>query len=290
MNVVTRVPARSSIASCAGVAAIALSSMASVYASALVSDTTTATNTSAQHPASFADGLLPAANAHRIPAITAVLETRFKPTQNVHEQLRVQLSESGFRFEDVLDGVGMVANYGSDDLSVNAWLMDPVREVVHKIPLNVVEDAPVLPSVEVRLPHYIDSTPCVGGAGHHVDDKWFKNRMVQVWHCTPVRIPETIPAAESTDNNHSALFKSKQFLAAQRSLEAEWPVEQYYDDALNMVVYSINSTGFESELMHIRKKDLHGQTFTPPESYRNVSIEEYLSWELPVVELKDYEF
>ena len=322
MNVIKVKFPRSVVVQCVSITALAISSLGAAQAGTVTSGTTiagqvpansivySATNGAADEATNVVGTNVSGADEHRIPSIVAVIETRFKPTRNVYERLRVQLSESGFSFEDTLDGVGMVVDFKN----IKAWFVDPVREVVHSIPITPVKDAPMLPVAQVRLPHYIDSTPCVGGGGQHVEDKVFKDRKVQVWRCTPMAERVAIPkfeadldsdpgsdsdsdpgpgpdlnAEQNPPTSHDVdLFESAEFLAAQKSLKAEWPVEQFYDSELNLVVYSRNSAGFESELMYVRKQDPEKQIYLPPDDYKKVSIEEYLSWETPVVKLEAY--
>ena len=170
----------------------------------------------------------------------------------------VVVSEQGYRVrsEGAVPGQSLVANM----VTGNIWFVDQFRSMVHEVPLKRVEGAPKFPLPMVRLPGFIDSVPCFGQEGALAGDVLFQEKKLQRWTCT---------VADTSEVND------------------ELPVEQYYSDDLDLVLYSRSANGLETQLLNIRKHPVESKLFAVPDGLRSVGIEEFMGVTPPIGPYQD---
>ena len=142
----------------------------------------------------------------------------------------------------------------------NIWFVDHARSMVHELPITRVEGAPKFPLPMVRLPGFIDSVPCFGQEGTQVGEVLFHEQHLQRWRCRAT---------------------------GDHVVNDELPVEQYFSQDLNLVLYSRSASGLESQLLNINKHTVNNKLFAAPDGLRSVGIEEFMGVTPPIGAYQD---
>lgn len=212
-----------------------------------------------------AQAIPPAKPAESSTLLSARYQYRHQPSGTLLDEADILLGEHGMRIDQRIDGSAnsFIVNYTSS----TAWLLDRRRRLLHTIPLkpepvDVSTDASADVSLDVSpdvstsshmvpvgIPGFIQSTPCNGLEAQQDATQLWHGRLVQRWSCF---------------------------------LHEELLEEQWYASSLGLVVRSLDTNGFISELTEIRSQPMQAGQFRPPSHFQSVSLESLMDPALPI--------
>ncbi|MFK7996035.1 MAG: hypothetical protein AB8B87_17995 [Granulosicoccus sp.] len=194
-------------------------------------------------------------------ALKATIEHRFDPADRILLRFSVIVNANGYKLESlpVEHGQITIENF---ELG-KTWLVDSNRSFIHEVPVNEVVDAPELDKPFISLPGFLDSIPCSFNGGARTGYVHFKGKKLERWRCT-------FNQSEDADDD-------------------ELPIEQYYSNEYNLVVYSRSHSNIVSELVGISDVIVDRQAFTAPEGYRSVTIEQLMGESPPLGQYPEHQ-
>lgn len=183
------------------------------------------------------------------PSFSAHYRFQHQPSTTVLDEARVLFSKEGTRVEQMMHGAAniFIANY----VDQKFWFVDRQRQLVHAIPLVAAQhdsQASGGSMVHARA-GFIQLSPCSGLTAQAGETQLWQGRTVQHWNC--LRRGELVE-------------------------------EQWYAPDPGVVVRSLTSDGYLSELTDLSARETSSQSFQPPSHYRQVSIEELMNPAVPI--------